>query len=65
MKIITAISAVSLLALGGCATCQNHPVYCAVGTALVVGSVAATVAANSSDHNRTYDLNNRGPAVRP
>lgn len=41
MKIVTAISATVLLALGGCATCQQHPVYCAAASAIVVGSAAA------------------------
>jgi hypothetical protein len=31
------------LSLSGCATCQQHPVWCAVGTAVVVGSIAASV----------------------
>jgi hypothetical protein len=51
MKASILISAIALLSLGGCATCQNHPVYCAVGSAIIVGSVAATIAANSSDHD--------------
>lgn len=27
----------------GCATCQQHPVWCAVGAAVVVGSIAASI----------------------
>jgi hypothetical protein len=30
-------------ALGGCATCQRHPVWCAVGAAVVVGTAAAVI----------------------
>jgi uncharacterized lipoprotein YajG len=45
MKTLALAAALALL--GGCATCQQHPVYCAVGSAIIVGSVAATIAANS------------------
>lgn len=55
MKIITAISATALLALGGCATCQQHPVYCAIGGAIIVGSVAA-IAAQHGHSNSQPDL---------
>jgi uncharacterized lipoprotein YajG len=48
MKILTLAAALALL--GGCATCQQHPVYCAVGSALIVGSVAATIALHDSGH---------------
>lgn len=33
----------ALLALGGCATCQNHPIACTVATAIVAGSIAASL----------------------
>lgn len=33
----------ALISLSGCATCQQHPVWCAVGTVVVVGSIAASV----------------------
>ena len=38
------------LLLNGCATCERYPVACAVSTAIVVGSVAATIEANRHDH---------------
>jgi hypothetical protein len=41
----------ALLALAGCATCQRHPVMCTVAGAIVVGSIAATLAQHDhSDH---------------
>jgi len=57
MKIL--IIAAALALTGGCATCQQHPVYCAVGTAIIVGSVAATIAANSghSSHSPAHSNN--------
>lgn len=33
----------TFLAAGGCATCEQHPVWCAVGTAVIVGSIAVAV----------------------
>lgn len=45
-----------LAGLGGCATCQTHPVACAIGGALIVGSVAATVAANTGHDHSGPDL---------
>jgi hypothetical protein len=36
-----------MLSLFGCATCERHPVACSVGAAVIVGSVAATVEANT------------------
>ena len=54
------------LSLSACATCQQHPVWCAVGTAVVVGSIAAAVAANSSDHDSTRQISRTpGPMIRP
>jgi hypothetical protein len=32
-----------ILTVGGCATLEHHPVWTAVGTAIVVGSIAASV----------------------
>lgn len=37
----------------GCATCQQHPVWCAVGTAVIVGSVAAAVEHN---HDQQHEF---------
>lgn len=51
MKLLTSLIAVCALA-SGCATCGNHPVACSVAGALVVGSVAATIAANQSGGNQ-------------
>ena len=39
MKSLVAI--ILALALGGCATCHEHPVACGVVTAITVGAVAA------------------------
>lgn len=55
------ILAVSLAGLmGGCATCREHPVACSIGSAVIVGSIAATVAANSGhnhdDHTASASL---------
>lgn len=33
----------ALLALSGCATCQQHPVACGAATAFVAGSVALSM----------------------
>ena len=54
MRILRFIAALALAssALTGCATCRNHPVVCTVAGAVIVGSVAATVAAHS-DHEHT------------
>jgi len=49
MKFLTGIVILSTL-LGGCATCREHPVACSMIGALVVGSVAATIA---SQHEHT------------
>lgn len=42
------------LCAAGCATCQQHPVWCAVGAAVVVGSIAASVERHHDQH-RGYD----------
>ena len=40
----SALCAVTVAALlGGCATCDRHPVACTVATVIVVGSIAASV----------------------
>jgi hypothetical protein len=49
------------LLLTGCATCQNHPVFCAVGTAIIVGSVAATIEDNR--HHEAPEHHNDWPAA--
>lgn len=47
------MAAIGILAalLSGCMTCQKYPVPCMVASAIVVGSIAATVEANMKDHN--------------
>jgi len=39
MKILLLLS----LLLSGCATCERHPYVCAAGTAIIAGSIAASV----------------------
>jgi hypothetical protein len=41
----------SLVALAGCATCRDHPVACGVVSAVMVGSIAATIVANEHAHH--------------
>jgi hypothetical protein len=66
-RILAFFPVLSLTALSGCATCQQRPVWCAVGTAVVVGSIAATVAANSGDHGSSTRqiFRTPGPQVCP
>jgi hypothetical protein len=40
-----------VLALSGCATCQQHPTACAIAGAVIAGSIAATVVANDHHHH--------------
>lgn len=47
----TLIALIVSISLTGCMTCREHPLACSIAGAIVVGSVAATVAANSSDRN--------------
>ncbi len=42
------ITALALVALSGCATCDRHPVACGVAITLVVGSLAASAARHAS-----------------
>jgi hypothetical protein len=51
MKIKTLCLA-SVFALSGCATCQQHPVWCAVGAAIVVGTAAAVI---EHHHDQTHE----------
>ena len=37
------------VSLSGCATCQRHPVACAIAGAIVVGSVVAAIENNRHD----------------
>ena len=51
MKIQIALAAGLLLALSGCAAspCRKYPAACAVAGAVVVGSIAACIAANQGN----------------
>lgn len=67
--VLPTLVAALLLALGGCATCQQHPTACAIGGAIVVGSIAASYGRHddqnrmgASSHNSNQGL---GPQVRP
>lgn len=40
-KSINALAAALLLSLSGCTTLKQHPVLTAIGTAIIVGSIAA------------------------
>jgi hypothetical protein len=48
---------------GGCATLERHPVLTAVGTAIIVGSIAAA-AEHHHDQNAT-PINRQLPFTRP
>lgn len=48
MKILTLL--VVVLSLSACATCERHPTMCAVGGAIVVGSIAYTLEMHSDRH---------------
>lgn len=38
------------LCAAGCATCERHPVWCAAGAAVIVGSIAASVEHHYDQH---------------
>jgi hypothetical protein len=45
----------ALLALSGCATCAQHPIACSIATAVVVGSIAASMQHHHDQQNQaTY-----------
>lgn len=48
MKSIALILCIALT--GGCATLERHPVWTAVGTAIIVGSIAASVQHHHDQH---------------
>lgn len=57
MKAHIAFAAVLLaLAATGCATCQQHPVACGIGTAVLVGSIAASAGAGSRGDGPDADI---------
>lgn len=49
--------------VSGCATCQRYPVPCMVVSAVVVGSVAATIEANRADHRGPNAITGVRPVV--
>jgi hypothetical protein len=49
----------SLLILGGCATCHDHPVACSIAGVIIVGSIAAGIH-NSRNENGVV-INVRNP----
>lgn len=51
------------LALSGCATLERHPVLTAVGTAIIIGSVALSLQHDQRQPNRCVDAPNRSNAV--
>ena len=43
------------LSFGGCATLEQHPVLTAIGTAIIVGSIAASIEHHhDQQHQMTY-----------
>lgn len=54
MKLLTSL--VLLSTLSGCATCREHPLACSMVGALVVGSVAATIASQHEHTSSAVDL---------
>jgi hypothetical protein len=48
----TAAILTALLALTGCAVCEQRPVACTVAVALVAGSVAASKSSSSNERER-------------
>lgn len=40
-----------MLTLCGCATCRDHPTACAIGGALIAGSITASILANDHHHH--------------
>jgi hypothetical protein len=53
VRLKSAIAAIILAALCGCATCERHPVACGVGSAILIGSLTATV--NGIDRRRAAE----------
>jgi hypothetical protein len=45
------VIASAVIALSGCATCREHPVFCAAATAVVVGSAVALAEAHHGGHS--------------
>jgi hypothetical protein len=43
----------AMLSFGGCTMCREHPVACAIGSAVIVGSIAA-IAEHQHDERRAH-----------
>lgn len=54
MKILLALCLMAIVS--GCATCREHPVACAIGSAIIIGSVAAAVD-HHNGHHESFDPN--------
>jgi hypothetical protein len=52
----------ALISISACATCQQHPVACAVGSAVIVGSIAVAL-----EHHHDQQTHDRqiAPSVGP
>jgi hypothetical protein len=59
----TSIVILAALALSACATCRDHPVACTVAGAIVVGSVAASVAQHDHDRAQTPHMSTTLPVT--
>lgn len=59
------LSILCFAALSGCATCNRYPVACAIGGAVVAGSIAYTLEMNDSHHRAPGFTMNHGPQIRP
>jgi hypothetical protein len=57
----SSIVILAALVLSACATCRQYPVACAIGSAVIVGSVAATVAAHSDRAHTPPHMSNVSP----
>lgn len=55
---------IAALSMAGCMTCREHPVACAIGTGIVVGSVAAIVEHQHDQHDRRVGPTS-GPLCAP
>lgn len=58
---LPALAAALLLALGGCATCRQHPVACGIAGAVIVGSIAASVQHHHDQQHDSRTMSNTQP----
>jgi hypothetical protein len=63
-KSINALAAALLLSLSGCTTLKQHPVLTAIGTAIIVGSIAALAQQHHHDR-RTAGPCGDGRTIHP